>query len=149
MIEKCNLCDERYEYETSSGMSRKFCRYCFDKIKISSRRVAIKDILGGECRTCGSEPDCYSKLSLHHRENKKFEFSGKLTRISYKRISTEMKKCDLLCENCHTKRHCEGSRDTVQNIIGRVTVVLRMAPVVNHAMLCFFVTEDETRQLKR
>ena len=47
-------------------------------------------------------------LSFHHRkpEDKRFTVhSGSARRYSLKSIKEEVKKCDILCLNCHAKLH--------------------------------------------
>ena len=56
------------------------------------------------CKNCPeTDPRC---LDYHHRnrKTKKFNIStGVGHGLSKKRILSEMKKCDLLCANCHRK----------------------------------------------
>jgi hypothetical protein len=61
---------------------------------------------GGRCERCG-----YSKLTaaleFHHREPRTKEFSiahDGLTR-SWSRVKKELRKCALLCANCHREEH--------------------------------------------
>ena len=58
------------------------------------------------CEDCGEgDPKV---LDLHHRDpaTKKFTFgkSGNLS-LSWPRIVEEINKCDVLCANCHRRRH--------------------------------------------
>ncbi len=57
------------------------------------------------CSICGEDhPSC---LDFHHRDPSKKEFSmGRLLRKSNKEDAMkEIKKCDILCSNCHRKMH--------------------------------------------
>ena len=58
------------------------------------------------CMECGeNHPAC---LQFHHRdkEEKSFTMSNAVLRgTSIKTIIKEIKKCDVLCVNCHAKRH--------------------------------------------
>ena len=59
------------------------------------------------CIECGEKhPAC---LQFHHknREEKSFTVSNIVARedISLKRLITEIEKCEVLCVNCHAKRH--------------------------------------------
>jgi hypothetical protein len=61
----------------------------------------------GSCKICGyhEHPEI---LQFHHREKKekKFKFSvGNLGDIKWERILEEIKKCDLICPNCHFLLH--------------------------------------------
>jgi hypothetical protein len=58
------------------------------------------------CMDCGiSHP---AALQFHHRNKteKKMAVSTLVSRASsLKQITNEIKKCDVLCVNCHSKRH--------------------------------------------
>lgn len=58
------------------------------------------------CIDCGiSHP---AILQFHHRDkaNKSFTIADVVRRAtSLKQITNEIKKCDVLCVNCHAKRH--------------------------------------------
>lgn len=60
------------------------------------------------CIICGeSHPAC---LVFHHRDKQKKEaniFSLVHGGASLQRIKNEIKKCDILCANCHRKHHYE------------------------------------------
>ena len=74
-------------------------------------RVQTKNIIvesfGGSCAICG-----YSKyvgaLELHHLDPSEKDLSiGHLlrNRLSWKRFVVELRKCVLLCSNCHKEVH--------------------------------------------
>lgn len=71
--------------------------------------------MGGKCMRCG-----YCKypevLEFHHKDPKKKEFNlglGGLTR-SWARIKKEVKKCELLCANCHREIHVEERKNNAK-----------------------------------
>jgi hypothetical protein len=66
------------------------------------------------CTKCGENH--IACLDFHHRNPKEKEMGiGKmLTRASRKRVLEEMKKCDVLCKNCHAKYHWEENNRCVQ-----------------------------------
>ena len=75
------------------------------------RRQRYKDrivqVMGGKCQCCG-----YSKyngaLELHHINPKEKEFSiSTKTYIAWERLENELKKCVLLCANCHREVEAE------------------------------------------
>jgi len=65
------------------------------------------------CMMCGeSHPAC---LQFHHRDRSEKSFSvADMARrpTSKKRIMNEIKKCDVLCVNCHAKRHWRETHET-------------------------------------
>lgn len=60
------------------------------------------DKRGGACEECGYADD----LVWHHRDPslKKFKISEAIL-MSYEAVEAEFAKCDLLCPNCHARRH--------------------------------------------
>jgi len=59
--------------------------------------------MGGKCQCCGYNK-CSAALEFHHinPEQKKFTFgSVRSNNISWRKIVEELKKCILLCSNCH------------------------------------------------
>ena len=65
------------------------------------------------CMDCGiSHP---AILQFHHRDrsDKSFTISSVISRAtSVKQITTEIQKCDVLCVNCHAKRHWRETHNT-------------------------------------
>lgn len=63
------------------------------------------EFLGGRCQICGYDR-CLSALSFHHRDPRKKKFSiASSYNVSWKKLEKELKKCDLLCLNCHAEVH--------------------------------------------
>ncbi len=65
------------------------------------------------CMDCGiSHP---AVLQFHHRSraDKNFTIADVVRRAdSVKQIMNEIKKCDVLCVNCHAKRHWRETHET-------------------------------------
>lgn len=65
------------------------------------------------CMDCGiSHP---AVLQFHHRDraDKSFTISKIISRASsVKQITGEMAKCDVVCANCHAKRHWRETHET-------------------------------------
>ena len=75
---------------------------------VSERRRRVKEILvaeaGGRCVICGY--DCYiGALQFHHRDprHKTFHLAQNGMTRSLERSREEVKKCVLLCANCHAE----------------------------------------------
>jgi hypothetical protein len=69
------------------------------------RKIYFVNSLGGKCSRCG-----YSKniaaLAFHHKGNKEFQLDVRnLSNRRADRIVSEVKKCVLLCHNCHAEEH--------------------------------------------
>lgn len=75
--------------------------------------------MGGKCSICDYD-DCVGALDLHHIDpsKKEFSFSGNYC-LSWKSLREEVKKCVLLCANCHKMYHhnCEDNFCKHNNII--------------------------------
>lgn len=93
---------QRYWEDPETAKARNRSRY-------RDAKVAAVQILGGKCQRCGfTHPGA---LQFHHRDpsQKLFNISSK-TLTSPKKypwdlVAAEIKKCDLLCANCHFIEH--------------------------------------------
>lgn len=83
------------------------CKQC-NVEKVSRWRKSLKgkliQLLGGKCELCGYDK-CNSALHFHHFDptTKSFGLSQKGLTRSRKKVETEIKKCVLLCANCHAE----------------------------------------------
>lgn len=73
------------------------------------RRSKYKKLLGGKCEKCGYNK-CLDALQFHHRDpaQKDFmvsDFIWGRGNITEKKALEEIKKCTLLCANCHAELH--------------------------------------------
>lgn len=71
-----------------------------------AKKIKAVNMLGGKCIKC--KTDNIFVLEFHHRNEKEKEFgiswaSGLTKR--WDNICQEIKKCDLLCSNCHAEYH--------------------------------------------
>jgi hypothetical protein len=67
----------------------------------------IVESMGGECCICGYNK-CDKSLALHHLDPSKKEISFGAIRANPKKwdkIVSELKKCILVCHNCHSEIH--------------------------------------------
>lgn len=72
----------------------------YDKYK----KMAV-EYLGGKCVECGFNKDV-AALAFHHiRGEKKFNINGSNLNRSWAKIQAELDKCELVCINCHRKKH--------------------------------------------
>ena len=72
------------------------------KIDRFAKKLKAINYLGGKCDKCGEMN--FFKLSFHHTENKKYEYSD-IREHRWSKIENELKKCQLLCHNCHEELH--------------------------------------------
>ncbi len=67
----------------------------------------IVDAFGGYCCVCGYDR-CNESLALHHLDPTKKDFNFGAVRAnpkSWKKIVAELRKCVLICHNCHNEVH--------------------------------------------
>jgi len=79
------------------------------------RRIAYKEkaikLLGGKCIKCGYSK-CIASLDFHHKnlEDKDKNIKDILMR-TWLKVEKELKKCILLCSNCHRELHWEENNE--------------------------------------
>lgn len=117
---ECRVC------ATPIGCNAKFCSpVCREKFftskrltpeeskaRISSRltksREVFKqravDLLGGKCVICGY-CRCLWALCFHHNNPEEKDFTISLYIRKWESVELELKKCSLLCSNCHWEVH--------------------------------------------
>jgi transposase len=83
------------------------CRRCRQEAVVRRRR-RVKEILveeaGGRCRLCGYDR-CVAALEFHHLDPTMKEFGVAQNGMarSIERLRAEVRKCVLLCSNCHAE----------------------------------------------
>ncbi len=102
----CKLCAKEYiRKEVTSSPT--YCLNCLrHKHKWAAKALAI-DYKGGCCTVCGY-CRCSAALEFHHinPEEKELELTTKtLSTYSLDTIEQELRKCVLLCANCHRELH--------------------------------------------
>ncbi len=71
------------------------------------KKEAVK-LLGNKCRKCGYDK-CIAALEFHHNIGEKENVIAKLIKNpSKQKVLKEIKKCILLCANCHRETHHKG-----------------------------------------
>lgn len=75
--------------------------------------------MGAKCECCGYNR-CQNALDLHHINPDEKDFEWGVIRanpIAWKRIVPELRKCILVCSNCHREIHA-GIRTIPKNFKG-------------------------------
>lgn len=96
------------QYKEEWDCRDSFCTACRGEYQ-TERRRAIKILavkyMGGRCLDCSLVTEHYEVYDFHHLDPSKKEFSpGKVVR-AFENMREELKKCVLLCANCHRIRH--------------------------------------------
>lgn len=73
------------------------------------RRTEVLAMMGGQCVECESK----DQLEIDHVDPETKSFSvGEFITHSWEKIEPELKKCQLLCQDCHRKKSLtDGSLD--------------------------------------
>jgi len=113
---KCNRCQEEKllnEFYTrgKNKNPQSMCKMCFNSYCVerwTQRKIDAITYKGSECVDCKikypEEP--YVIFDFHHRDPSEKDVDwSKLRLMSKEKIKLELDKCDLLCSNCHRKRH--------------------------------------------
>ena len=98
----CKSCTndiQKKHYENKSDYYKKHGSDTKEKIRKIVRE--IKE--ASPCQDCGVKYPYYV-MDFDHRENKKFIISTAYLRRGINIIFEEIKKCDLVCSNCHRQR---------------------------------------------
>jgi hypothetical protein len=80
------------------------------KKAVAKRRRKLREmalsVMGGKCTLCDYN-NCGAALDFHHRnpDEKEFGISADGLTRAWKRVEAELKKCILLCANCHREVH--------------------------------------------
>ena len=77
-----------------------------------AKRIKAINILGGKCCKCGN--DNIFQLEFHHEDRFVKENNiNTLKNMRWSLVEKEIKKCELLCSNCHYKIHRFGTKRKV------------------------------------
>ena len=115
-VKTCPCCKEEKDIELFYGDGKTFkmthwCRMCYNRYKYKNqkdRKKAFVRSLGNECEKCGIEHDDRNTaiFDFHHRNEKTKKADWTTMRNwSLERQRDELKKCMLVCSNCHRLIH--------------------------------------------
>ena len=102
-----------------------FCsKGCANKHRVDLRRREVKYRLvvmaGGKCGKCGYNK-CLEALEFHHRDRTlKATTLGSGNTPAWSLLAEEVKKCDLLCSNCHRELEAEPFEERWEIVRHRV-----------------------------
>lgn len=97
----CKLCLK--EFKDYQKRCRARCGSCNTKIRRYRAKATAIRHLGGKCSKCGWKGN-QAALQFHHTKGKDFTI-GNVANKSWDSIKNEIKKCVLLCANCHSIEH--------------------------------------------
>ena len=87
----------------------------WSKIDRYAKKMKAINILGGECKFCGENN--FFKLEFHHLDPNNKEYNlNEIKSYRWSLIENEIKKCILVCRNCHAEIHFDDKSSTRSNI---------------------------------
>ena len=99
-----NKCKQKDHYHRVKEQTN---TYHSQTIRALKRKLQLVEMLGGQCSLCGYDRNL-SALHFHHKDSTQKNFKLGLRILSNKKMSSildEVKKCELLCANCHAEEH--------------------------------------------
>lgn len=81
--------------------------YVYQQGRAIERKLIFTKLLGGKCEECGYDKNL-SALVFHHINSTEKSFNVDARKMSNTKMTTlleEVKKCKLLCHNCHNELH--------------------------------------------
>ena len=106
-----------YEENREGELTKSQEYYSANKVKVAERAKAKRDARSlvllemndFKCNDCGEEENELGFFDFHHKEPSKKEssISRMLSSAKFERVLEEVKKCVMLCPNCHRRRHME------------------------------------------
>jgi len=91
------------------GRNDNQCKKCMNKMRYKAAKrnkklcmTILRNMLGNKCKRCGYNKNI-AALHFHHIKSKSFPLNEAIR--SMKIMINEVKKCILLCANCHSTEH--------------------------------------------
>lgn len=112
-IKKCSRCGveksiDSFHNKKNENRVNSWCKQCVyerQRNRWIDRKIKAAEMFGGKCQLCGYDKNLAS-LNFHHVDSSKKEFSWpKLRQKKWDDVILELKKCVLICSNCHGEIH--------------------------------------------
>lgn len=99
---------ENFSPKGGNSQTHHYCRPCLYAYQLErwkKRKRKAVEMMGGKCSRCGYCRN-YSALEFHHLDpSKKEQELASSIRCSWSKFVEELKKCILVCSNCHREEH--------------------------------------------
>lgn len=109
------------------------------KKRANVRKSELVKLLGGKCSICGYDKN-YAALEFHHVNpaDKKFQLDARhISNTSKELLLEEVKKCVLVCSNCHKEtHHPELDKSVVDNMVDTLGTETRSVYKKKKASTC-------------
>lgn len=104
----CKRCSKEVKPNKNNKIHNKnYCQGCLVTVRRNKLKEKAIKFKGEKCQNCGYDR-CKRALTFHHLDPSKKSFaltSNKIFSISWRAAEEELKKCILLCANCHFELH--------------------------------------------
>ena len=104
LVRLCTVCGLPSRYQ------RTLCKYCNTRVRRARLKLAAVNLCGGKCTRCGYD-ELPWVMEFHHTDPSKKEFGISDVSKSWNDIQEELKKCEMLCANCHRAEHTKQQND--------------------------------------
>lgn len=103
----CLICEKEFILKSYLANKRQCCYECMPEGKQLTRTdfiAKLKEKSGGKCQRCGYNKSLVA-LDFHHIDSSKKDFT--ISDDNFRLIDAvkEIKKCILICSNCHREYH--------------------------------------------
>lgn len=116
----CDICGKPLQ---PNRANRSCCNPCHVKLHRIANKVRAVQLLGGRCKRCGWTGNFVTQLAafeFHHYGSDKAFTVGNALNKKWDSIVTEIKKCELLCSNCHRIHHSRREARLVTEAMKRI-----------------------------
>lgn len=98
----CKICERKFKRKRKNNLVCSSCRSNYARYKNKKKGIML---LGGKCSHCFTTDS--DVLTFHHinPEEKIFDLARGWSGTNWEDLEKEVKKCILLCYNCHMKHH--------------------------------------------
>lgn len=108
---RCRECHNKYLQRNRKKPGYKAWRNTTRLKHATKRKLIALNELGGKCSICGYNT-CIAALTFHHIDpSEKRCDIAKLYDAPMKDFMLEVKKCTILCQNCHAELHWDERRN--------------------------------------
>lgn len=109
----CSKCgeeklSEEFHWKRTENRPNSWCKKCVyarQRRRWIDRKIKAAKLFGGKCVKCGYDRNL-AALDFHHLDptTKKYQWT-KLRERPWEEVVDELKKCTLVCRNCHAELH--------------------------------------------
>ncbi len=109
----CGKCKQKksikdFHWKKTENRANSWCKECVyqrQRLRWTERKIRAVALFGSKCCQCGYDKNL-GALSFHHKNpsDKDYEWR-KIRQLPWPELIIELKKCILVCSNCHAEIH--------------------------------------------